>query len=185
MAELTRKQKRFIEEYVIDMNATRAAKAAGYSPNSAYEIGSQNLRKLEIKQEIDKRLAELTMSAEEATRRLTDWGRGSLEPFMVHDTEHGWVLNMKNTKAKSNLHLLKKVKQTKKVFRFAESGDTETTYTTEIEIIDPQKSVIEIAKIKGLYGSEAADNSKPIVANITITPASVAVTIPPKEDEEA
>lgn len=35
MAELTDKQKRFCEEYVIDWNATRAAIAAGYSEQTA------------------------------------------------------------------------------------------------------------------------------------------------------
>jgi len=33
--KLTPKQKRFVEEYLIDLNATRAAKAAGYSEKTA------------------------------------------------------------------------------------------------------------------------------------------------------
>ncbi|MEA4960366.1 MAG: terminase small subunit, partial [Lutispora sp.] len=35
MARLTAKQKRFIEEYLIDLNATQAAIRAGYSPDTA------------------------------------------------------------------------------------------------------------------------------------------------------
>ena len=46
--KLTDKQKRFCEEYVIDWNATRAAKAAGYSEKTAGSIGSENLSKPEI-----------------------------------------------------------------------------------------------------------------------------------------
>lgn len=38
---LTLKQRRFIREYLIDCNATRAAKAAGYSEDSASDIGHQ------------------------------------------------------------------------------------------------------------------------------------------------
>ena len=51
--ELTDKQKRFCEEYVIDWNATRAAKAAGYSENTASEIGYENLRKPQISEYIE------------------------------------------------------------------------------------------------------------------------------------
>lgn len=46
--ELTGKQKRFCEEYIFDFNATRAAKVAGYSEETAYSIGSENLKKPEI-----------------------------------------------------------------------------------------------------------------------------------------
>lgn len=48
MAELTEKQKRFCDEFLIDFNATRAAEAAGYSKKTAYAIGSENLKKPEI-----------------------------------------------------------------------------------------------------------------------------------------
>lgn len=40
---MTQKQKRFIEEYLIDLNATQAAIRAGYSPDTAKSIGSENL----------------------------------------------------------------------------------------------------------------------------------------------
>ena len=39
------KQRRFVEEYAIDFNATQAAIRAGYSERTAAEIGSENLRK--------------------------------------------------------------------------------------------------------------------------------------------
>lgn len=43
---MTDKQKRFCEEYMIDLNATQAAIRAGYSPKTANEQGAQNLVKL-------------------------------------------------------------------------------------------------------------------------------------------
>lgn len=58
MAKLTAKQKRFIEEYLFDLNATQAAIRAGYSVDSAYSIGNENLKKPEIKSSIDKAIAE-------------------------------------------------------------------------------------------------------------------------------
>lgn len=54
-AKLTPKQKRFVEEYVIDNNATQAAIRAGYSEKTAYSIGQENLKKPEVMKAIAKK----------------------------------------------------------------------------------------------------------------------------------
>ena len=59
MAKLTEKQKRFVAEYLVDLNATQAAIRAGYSPKTANRIGSQNLSKVDVQAEIEKRRATL------------------------------------------------------------------------------------------------------------------------------
>jgi terminase small subunit len=53
VVKLTDKQKRFIEEYLVDLNATQAAIRAGYSEKTAYSIGEENLKKPVIKQAIE------------------------------------------------------------------------------------------------------------------------------------
>lgn len=58
MARLSDKQQRFVDEYLIDLNATQAAIRAGYSPKTANEQGSQLLAKLSIQTEISKKMAE-------------------------------------------------------------------------------------------------------------------------------
>lgn len=55
---MTNKQKRFCEEYLIDLNATQAAIRAGYSSDSAASIGSENMQKPDIRARIDKAMAE-------------------------------------------------------------------------------------------------------------------------------
>ena len=55
---VTKKQKRFVEEYLIDLNATQAAIRAGYSPDTAKSIGSENLTKPDIRAAVDKAEAE-------------------------------------------------------------------------------------------------------------------------------
>ncbi|MCI8594977.1 MAG: terminase small subunit [Oscillospiraceae bacterium] len=49
---LTPKQARFVQEYLVDLNATAAAKRAGYNPKTAYSIGQENLKKPEIQSAI-------------------------------------------------------------------------------------------------------------------------------------
>ncbi|MXP42970.1 terminase small subunit [Allopontixanthobacter sediminis] len=51
---LTAKQQRFVDEYLIDLNATQAALRAGYSEKTSYSIGQENLNKPEIAQIIQK-----------------------------------------------------------------------------------------------------------------------------------
>lgn len=55
---MTKKQKRFVEEYLIDLNATQAAIRAGYSPDTAGSIGNENLKKPEICACVEKAMAE-------------------------------------------------------------------------------------------------------------------------------
>ncbi len=58
MAKLTNKQKKFIDEYLVDLNATQAAVRAGYKEKAAYRTGAENLRKPQIQEEIQKRMQE-------------------------------------------------------------------------------------------------------------------------------
>lgn len=58
MAKLTEKQRRFVDEYLIDLNATQAAIRAGYSAKTANEQGAQNLAKLSVQQAIAEHMAE-------------------------------------------------------------------------------------------------------------------------------
>lgn len=51
--KLTPKQQRFVDEYLIDLNALQAAIRAGYSEKTAGQIGFENLNKPEIQAEID------------------------------------------------------------------------------------------------------------------------------------
>lgn len=49
----TMKMEIFCQEYVVDFNGSRAARAAGYSEASCHEIASENLRKPRIKKRIE------------------------------------------------------------------------------------------------------------------------------------
>lgn len=55
---MTKKQQRFVEEYLIDLNATQAAIRAGYKPDNAQQMGSENLSKPVISAAIAKAMAE-------------------------------------------------------------------------------------------------------------------------------
>lgn len=58
MAKLTEKQQRFVDEYLIDLNATQAAIRAGYSVKTADVQGSRMLGVVKVQQVISERMAE-------------------------------------------------------------------------------------------------------------------------------
>lgn len=60
---MTDKQQRFVDEYMVDLNATQAAIRAGYSPKTAEVIGNQLLKKTLVSNEILKRKAKLSSVA--------------------------------------------------------------------------------------------------------------------------
>lgn len=73
---LNKRQRLFVAEYLIDYNATRAAIAAGYSPDTARSIASENLTKpyivAAIQQEVDARLERARLTQDDIIRRLED-----------------------------------------------------------------------------------------------------------------
>ena len=83
MPELNEKQKAFCEYYIQSLNATEAAKKAGYSERTASSMGAENLRKPQIKQYIDNLLAQMQSEriadAEEVLQYLTKVMRGEVK----------------------------------------------------------------------------------------------------------
>lgn len=58
MAKLTDKQQRFVDEYLIDLNATQAAIRAGYSAKTADQQGSRMLANVKVKQAVAEKQAQ-------------------------------------------------------------------------------------------------------------------------------
>jgi phage terminase small subunit len=65
---LTPKQERFVEEYLVDLNATQAAIRAGYSPKTANEQASAMLAKPSIQEAVQAQRAKVS----ERTMRTVD-----------------------------------------------------------------------------------------------------------------
>ena len=55
MKRLTAKRIKFIREYQKDFNATKAAERAGYSKSTAYQIGHNLLKQVDVAREIEER----------------------------------------------------------------------------------------------------------------------------------
>lgn len=87
MAELNERQRRFCDEYLIDLNATQAAIRAGYSEKTAGVMAAENLKKPNIKEYISARMAEkekgLIADQNEVLEYLTAVMRGKTQAEVI------------------------------------------------------------------------------------------------------
>lgn len=86
---MTPKQQRFIDEYLIDLNATQAAIRAGYSEKTAYSMGSRLLKNVEIQARLHARTEEeeskLIAKQVEVRKLLTRMLRGEETDTVVSE----------------------------------------------------------------------------------------------------
>jgi phage terminase small subunit len=74
---------RFLDEYLIDLNASAAAIRSGYAEASARSTAYKILQKPDVKEELEKRLAESRISSSELIKRLDMMAMGELPTKVV------------------------------------------------------------------------------------------------------
>jgi phage terminase small subunit len=138
----TDRQRLFVEKYLDCFNATVAAIQAGYSAKTAYSIGSENLKKPEIRAEIDRRLAERSMGKNEVLARLTDHAGSDMGRFVKVVEENKKVIlvpDLEGAAKRGDMRLVKKIKFD------AKGGVT-------IELYDAQRALATLAQVHKLVG---------------------------------
>lgn len=92
MADLTDKQRRFVDEYLVDLNATQAAIRAGYSKNNADKIASQLLGKTRVSAAITeamkKREERTQITADNVLRQLWKTGFADIRDFITVEQQY-------------------------------------------------------------------------------------------------
>lgn len=152
MAKITKKNEVFCEEYLIDLNATQAAIRAGYSPDSAGSIGSELLKKPEIRARIDQAMAERSKrTGINADRVLRELGRiAFLNPKDVIDLNTAEVLG---TAVEDDLAVIAgvKVKQTPTEFG--------TSVEREVKMADKLKALELCGRHLGMFKDNPEGNA--------------------------
>lgn len=150
MAEkLTDKQKRFVAEYLVDFNATKAAIRAGYSQNTARSIGSENLTKPDIQEAIQKERDRLLKRTEITQEKvLQEYARiAFFDPRKLFDDDGNprpvSELDNDTAAALSGLDVVKEVDP--------DSGVT--SYTKKYRVSNKLGALDSLAKHLGLFDS--------------------------------
>lgn len=153
--KLTHKQKRFVDEYLVCGNATRAAMKAGYSKRTAARTGSENLQKPLIKKAISKKMEEIEshkiMDAVEYLQTLTSIARGETTEEQL--ANNGDVVTLK-TRTSDRLAALRELGK-----RFPLSSDVEQKAMLKKLIADQRRAEAEAniaeAKAKAIASGDA------------------------------
>lgn len=147
---LNKAQQVFVTEYLKCFNATEAYSRAypKAKRDSARALAANLIANISVKAEIEARLAEHHMSADEAMKRLADMARGDVTEFI---TPMG-AFDIEAVKAAGKGHLIKKIKQrtVTKIGKTDKDEDTEV-HDTEIELYDSQAAIDKILKVHGKY----------------------------------
>lgn len=89
---------KFAQEYVIDLNATRAAQAAGYKESRAHVTGSELVKNRRVRAMIDKllskRASKLELTAEMVTEELKRLAFSNMGDFTRVDVDGKPVLDL-------------------------------------------------------------------------------------------
>ena len=151
MAKLTDKQKAFINHYLICLNATEAAKRAGYkgSYDTLRSIGSENLTKPNIREVLGKRMSKLEMSAEETVKRISDIAAGDMLKYI--DSQGN--LDLQAMRDDDAGRLLKKYKKTKRIIPRKDNEPIEVE-RIEIELYGADAALDKLMRYYGKYNDK-------------------------------
>jgi phage terminase small subunit len=93
---MTRKQRRFVEEYLVDLNATQAAIRAGYKRQTAHGSGFENLKKPEIaaalQEAMDQRARSTEITVDRVLREIAALGYSDVTHYVVDDATNTLTL---------------------------------------------------------------------------------------------
>lgn len=94
---LNEKQQRFVDEYIVDLNATQAAIRAGYSPKTAQEQGSRLLCNVMVAEAIQKakkeREVRTQITSDDVVRRIDRVARMCERPVLKVDADGEAILD--------------------------------------------------------------------------------------------
>lgn len=163
LKDLTEKQKIFCREYIFDWNATRAAKKAGYSEDTAGSIGSENLTKPEIQAYIKEIQKDLERTAGISRLRvLKEHERIAFSSIAsLHNT---WITRVEfenlTEDQKACIEEITTQTRIEKVYNGPKEDPTEIQVDyVKIKLHNKQKSLDSISKMLGYNEPEKIEHS--------------------------
>jgi len=164
LRKLSPKQKLFIAEYLIDLNATQAAIRSGYSPKRAKEIGYENLTKPHLYAEIKKALLKREARTEITQDRvLKEYARLAFFDPRKFFTPEGSLKNIVDLDDDTAAC----VAGMDVVLKSAGIGeDPEQIY--KIKMTDKKGALDSVARHLGMFDKDNHTEKEPIVFNINL-----------------
>jgi len=167
---LTPKQQRFIEEYLIDLNATQAAIRAGYSEGTAQQIGFENLTKPLIATAVAEAQAErskrVRVSQDDVLRELMRIGYS--DAWNYEQDDHG-RLSLVEGAPKDATRAVASVKHKTRTVP-TKDGDPIVEHTVEYRLWDKNTALTNLGRHLGMFLDRSeltGPDGAPLVTRIT------------------
>jgi len=166
--KLTDKQKRFCEEYLIDLNATQAAIRSGYAEKDADVQGPRLLGNVGIQAEIkrlqDARSQRTEKSADDVLREYEAIGFSDIRHYFDVDDEGIITVRSFEDIPSEYTRIIESIKQTRSD-RFNKDGDLVATQVkTELKLWDKHKALEMVARHVGGF-----EEIKKLDVDMTVT----------------
>lgn len=173
---LSEKQKKFCREYIYDWNATRAAKAAGYSEDTAGSIGSENLQKPEIQAHITEIQKDLEKVAGISRLRIVQEHLNIINTSIAH-LHNTWIerkeFDALTPEQKSAIAELSYQTRRETIFTVQHpEGEVIAIDYVKIKLYDRQKSMDSLNKMLGYNEPEKVEHVGEPLKGFQIVPAS-------------
>ena len=167
MAErkLTAKQQRFVEEYLIDLNATQAAIRAGYSERTAEQGGAQLLRNIKVRAAIDdaqKVRAERTeITADRVLKELALIGFADMGDYL-RITDDGNAFFDWSALPEGGTRVISEI--TQETYLEGKGEDAETVKKTKFKLYDKRAALVDIGRHLGMFKDRVELTGDPLSA---------------------
>ena len=175
--QITDRMKKFVDEYLIDFNATQAAIRAGYSPDTANEQGSQLLARPDIRElvaEGQKEVMERTQTFQDnAVDELKIVGFSDLADFLTVKADGIVEQKPFNELTKAQTKCIKKIKQTVRSSHSADGTILHQTAVIEIELHDKLRALELLGRHLGMFNDSIRLKSEeplPLTISFEVAP---------------
>lgn len=151
-SSLTAKQQRFVDEYLVDLNATQAAIRAGYSKKTAGSIGEENLKKPEIAAAVAARQAKiaekLEITQERVVAELAKLGFCNMQDYMRPGFDGDPVLDF-SALTRDQAAALTEV--TVEDFKDGRGEDARDVRRVKFKLADKRAALVDLGKHLGMF----------------------------------
>lgn len=163
MPKLTDKQKRFCDEYIIDLNATQAALRAGYCAKSINNIGPANLLKVGIRNEIQKLKSErsdrVQIEADSVVKELALVGFSNIQDYLTVEEDGEVFLKSFDAIETEKLAAIESIK-----INTTSNKDGSREYTTtQFKLHSKNNALEQLGRHLGIFDKDNQQRMKPFI----------------------
>ncbi len=154
--KLNAKQKRFIEEYLIDLNATEACIRAGYAPSGANTQGPRLMQNPKVMAEIDKRIEKRSerteITQDMVVQELAKIGFANMADYMRPGPDGDPYLDFSQLSRDQAAAL---IEVTVEDFKDGRGEDTRDVRKIKFKLADKKGALVDLGKHIGMWPNNA------------------------------